>query len=118
CVPDDRRLSSPARWLWRGRLPLPPSEADVSRSRAGTREPDRHWWNLRLLLPGRALTGDPFVDEPHTDITSMDMSRLIRDELRNIAIIAHVDHGKTTLVDAMLRQTGVFAAHTQLVDRV
>ncbi len=41
-----------------------------------------------------------------------------RDELRNIAIIAHVDHGKTTLVDAMLRQTGVFAAHQQFVDRV
>src|SRR5246127_4361239 len=31
-----------------------------------------------------------------------------RDELRNIAIIAHVDHGKTTLVDAMLRQSGMF----------
>ncbi|MGH2759190.1 MAG: translational GTPase TypA [Actinomycetota bacterium] len=41
-----------------------------------------------------------------------------REELRNIAIIAHVDHGKTTLVDAMLRQTGVFAAHQQVVDRV
>lgn len=36
---------------------------------------------------------------------------LERDELRNIAIIAHVDHGKTTLVDAMLWQSGAFAAH-------
>ena len=37
---------------------------------------------------------------------------------RNIALIAHVDHGKTTLVDAMLRATGVFASHETLVDRV
>ncbi|MDH5671807.1 MAG: translational GTPase TypA [Myxococcales bacterium] len=37
--------------------------------------------------------------------------------LRNIAIIAHVDHGKTTLVDAMLAQTGVFAAHEQVIER-
>jgi GTP-binding protein TypA/BipA len=38
--------------------------------------------------------------------------------LRNIAIISHVDHGKTTLVDAMLRQAGTFAAHEQVVERV
>jgi GTP-binding protein len=38
--------------------------------------------------------------------------------LRNIALVAHVDHGKTTLVDAMLRSTGVFAAHEQLTERV
>jgi GTP-binding protein len=38
--------------------------------------------------------------------------------LRNIAIISHVDHGKTTLVDAMLRQAGTFAAHEHLVERV
>jgi GTP-binding protein len=38
--------------------------------------------------------------------------------LRNVALVAHVDHGKTTLVDAILRQTGTFAAHTALVDRV
>ena len=38
--------------------------------------------------------------------------------LRNIAIIAHVDHGKTPLVDAMLRQSGVFRANQEVVDRV
>ncbi len=38
--------------------------------------------------------------------------------LRNIAIVAHVDHGKTTLVDSLLRSTGVFAAHQAVVDRV
>src|SRR5512134_1638079 len=38
--------------------------------------------------------------------------------IRNIAIIAHVDHGKTTLVDKLLRQSGTFAAHEHLVERV
>src|SRR5688500_3691869 len=38
--------------------------------------------------------------------------------LRNIAIIAHVDHGKTTLVDKLLRQSGTFAAHEHIVERV
>ncbi len=42
----------------------------------------------------------------------------IRADLRNIAIVAHVDHGKTTLVDAMLRQTGTFRANQAVVDRV
>ena len=41
-----------------------------------------------------------------------------RTPFRNIALIAHVDHGKTTLVDAMLRATGVFESHETLVDRV
>jgi GTP-binding protein len=41
-----------------------------------------------------------------------------REDIRNIAIIAHVDHGKTTLVDAMLRQSGTFRENEQVVERV
>lgn len=43
---------------------------------------------------------------------------MTRPEFRNVAIVAHVDHGKTTLVDAMLRQSGAFDEHAELVDRV
>jgi GTP-binding protein len=43
---------------------------------------------------------------------------IARENLRNIAIIAHVDHGKTTLVDHMLRQAGVFRSNEHLVERV
>jgi GTP-binding protein len=42
----------------------------------------------------------------------------VRSDLRNLAIVAHVDHGKTTLVDAMLRQTGAFRSNQAVVDRV
>jgi GTP-binding protein len=41
-----------------------------------------------------------------------------RDDIRNIAIVAHVDHGKTTLVDAMLRRAGAFRANQDVADRV
>lgn len=41
-----------------------------------------------------------------------------REDIRNIAIIAHVDHGKTTLVDAMLKQSGLYRANEKIVERV
>ena len=43
---------------------------------------------------------------------------MIRNDIRNIAIIAHVDHGKTTMVDAMLKQSGVFRANERVEERV
>ena len=41
-----------------------------------------------------------------------------REDIRNIAIIAHVDHGKTTLVDGMLKQSGIFRENQKVEDRV
>jgi GTP-binding protein len=74
----------------------------------------------RSLRHAGTLPDDPSdaatsgADFPATERTPPPMSRA----LRNIAIIAHVDHGKTTLVDKMLRQSGTFAAHEKVTERV
>ena len=46
------------------------------------------------------------------------MPQEVRNDIRNLAIIAHVDHGKTTLVDAMLWQSGIFRENEYVVERV
>lgn len=46
------------------------------------------------------------------------LMKYVREDVRNIAIIAHVDHGKTTLVDAMLKQSGIFRANEKVEERI
>jgi GTP-binding protein len=64
------------------------------------------------------MTQHPGPAMPTSPASPVRPTLATRHDLRNVAIVAHVDHGKTTLVDAMLRQTGVFRANQQVEDRV
>src|SRR5436189_65107 len=61
------------------------------------------------------MEGPPCLSSQYRYLQFMKSSN---SNIRNIAIIAHVDHGKTTLVDAMLNQSGIFGAHEEHVERV
>src|SRR5881398_597238 len=69
-----------------------------------------------------ARSGVPFSANPELACmpvrTAPAAALATRDDLRNVAIVAHVDHGKTTLVDAMLWQSGAFRANADVADRV
>jgi GTP-binding protein len=68
------------------------------------------------------MTGSTDLAVPRTAATphgpSDRAASAVRADVRDLAIVAHVDHGKTTLVDAMLRQTGVFRANQEVAERV
>jgi GTP-binding protein len=75
------------------------------------------WYACRTAArPQRLCDNPPPMTQPAPSTAAA--SRAVRADVRNIAIVAHVDHGKTTLVDAMLRQTGTFRANEAVVDRV
>jgi GTP-binding protein len=68
---------------------------------------------LSAVLPSSRVR----VNTPHPESGETKMQPLDPKSLRNIAIIAHVDHGKTTLVDAILQQCGVYQAHERVIER-
>jgi GTP-binding protein len=79
----------------------------------------QRWRVAALSISRHALAFDPIAVDPRpVKDPSMTRDRLPNESVRNIAIIAHVDHGKTTLVDAMFRQSGLFREGQEVAERL
>ncbi len=90
---------------------LPPRSADLRAHHAPGRPPRTGTFRTPRYDRPRIPFGEMSSRMPSSAPTAT------RTDLRNVAIVAHVDHGKTTLVDAMLRQTGSFGDHEHVDER-
>lgn len=70
------------------------------------------------FIPTCVRTSEPTIETSTAAAPAQTADRAVRADIRNVAIIAHVDHGKTTLVDALLQQSGQLDARAEIVDRV
>src|SRR5436309_2375306 len=107
-TPDSACSRAPSRWQ---RRPFP-------RSHRGQRGPPMRF---RILWPAAGAAIPSHRRSPPSRAPTVawyDETMQQRDSIRNIAIIAHVDHGKTTLVDAMLWQSGLFRQNESVPERI
>ena len=75
--------------------------------------------NISIVVKCLRIKQNEIKDRVNQDVTQEKIGeKMIREDIRNIAIIAHVDHGKTTLVDELLKQSGVFRENQEVAERV